>query len=66
MGSAEYHCVSKFNGISVGVQEGWVVDRVGFVDALNVGGGGADPFATRGFGGGGGGGGLFFPAGGGD
>ena len=40
-----------------------MVDRVGFVDALKVGGGsGADPFAARGFGGGGGGGGLFFPA----
>ena len=67
IGSAVYHCFSKFNGMSVGVQEGWDDDRVGFVEALMGGGVWAGAFEIRGLGGGGGGGGsFFFPAGAGD
>lgn len=39
IGSAEYHAVSKFSGISFGVQEvgDWIGDGCGFVERLSGG-----------------------------
>ena len=48
IGSAEYHLVSKFSGISFGVQEveDWIDDGRGFVEMLTDGWGVAgEPFA---------------------